>query len=276
MADVATGRGGVRLGAPASRPSGFGVVLEREARDLWAGGRGPALAFAFSLLLSVISYLLATNTALNFLEVRESVNLVAQVTIAAGTLLALLAAADAVSGERERATLEAVLLTPVGRGPLAAGKLAAALSLWLAAFAVALPYVWFFGRGIGLVGSAALVTLAVGTLLAVFLASLGLVVSVFSSSNRVSLGVSLFALAALLAPTQLPAGAQRGVAGDALLRADPLTAGETYVGKVLVNAHGVAADLGWLVSPLVAAAAGAMLACALGARCTTLSGGSGK
>ena len=53
--------------------------------------------------------------ALNFLEQRESVNLTLQVAIAVGALLALLAAADTVSGERERGTLETLLLAPVPR-----------------------------------------------------------------------------------------------------------------------------------------------------------------
>ena len=92
---------------------GWVVVLEQELRDLWLGGRGLLLCLAFSGLLSVIAYLVATNTALNFLEQRESVNLTLQVAIAVGALLALLAAADAVSGERERGTLESLLLTPV-------------------------------------------------------------------------------------------------------------------------------------------------------------------
>ena len=36
-------------------------MLEQELRDLWIGGRGLVLTFAFSLLLSVIAYLVATN-----------------------------------------------------------------------------------------------------------------------------------------------------------------------------------------------------------------------
>ena len=107
------------------------VVAGQELRDLWLGGRGLVLSFAFSLLLSVISYLVATNRALNFLEQRESVNLTLQVAIAVGALLALLTAADAVSGERERGTLESLLVTPVSRLEIALGKLLAALSLWV-------------------------------------------------------------------------------------------------------------------------------------------------
>ena len=93
------------------------------------------MCLAFSLLLSVIAYLVATNTDLNFLEQRESVSLTLQVATAVGALLALLVAGDAISGERERGTLETLLLTPAPRRQIATGKLLAALSLWLAAFA---------------------------------------------------------------------------------------------------------------------------------------------
>jgi ABC-2 type transport system permease protein len=44
------------------------IVAGQEIRDLWIAGRGLPLAIAYSLLLSVITYLVATNTALNFLE----------------------------------------------------------------------------------------------------------------------------------------------------------------------------------------------------------------
>src|SRR3954451_3705578 len=127
------------------------VVAVQELRDLWLGGKGLLLSLVFSGLLSVLSYLVATNQALNFLEQRESVNLTLQVAIAVGALLALLAGADAISGERERGSLESLLLTPVSRLDFTAGKLLAALSLWLAAFAITIPYVWFLGRGIGIV-----------------------------------------------------------------------------------------------------------------------------
>jgi ABC-2 type transport system permease protein len=249
------------------------VVAEQQLRDLWVGGRGLVLAFAFSVLMSVIAYLVATNHALNFLEHRETVNLALQVAIAVGALLALLAAADTVSGERERGTLETLLLTPVSRLEIAGGKLLAALSLWLAAFVVSVPYVWFLGRGVGLVGDALGAGVVVGTLLALFLASLGLVISVFAASNRVSLSLSLLVLLALFVPTQLPTGATQGWAGDLLLRLNPLTAGEHYVGKIVTDGHPWSQDVSWLISPLVASVAFAGAALLVGARFTGLRGG---
>jgi len=112
-----------------ARPHVWAVVAGQELRDLWLRGRGLLLSLAFSGLLSVLSYVVATNTALNFLEQRESVNLTLQVAIAVGAMLALLAGADAVSGERERGSLESLLLTPVSRLQLTGGKLVEGLSL---------------------------------------------------------------------------------------------------------------------------------------------------
>jgi len=262
--------------APRAHTPGWAIVGERELRALWLGGRGLLLGLGFSVLLSVIAYLTATNQALNFLEQRESVNLTLQVAIAVGSLLALLAAADTISGERERSTLESVLVTPVSRADFIGGKLLAALSLWLAAFVITIPYVWFLGRGIGLVGDALLSGIVVGTLLAVFLASFGIVVSVFAGSNRVSLSVSLFVLLAVFAPTQLPSSAQQGWAGELLLRVNPVSAGEHYVGKILVNGHAWSEDASWLVSPIAGAAAFAALAVVVGSRFIRLGRGGGE
>jgi len=260
--------------APPRGPApGWIIVCEQELRDLWLGGRGLLLSFCFSLLLGLIAYLVATNRALNFLEQRESVNLTVQVAIAVGALLALLGAADAVSGERERGTLESLLAAPVSRRHLLGGKLLAALSLWLAAFVLTVPYVWFLGRGVGVVGSALATGLVVGTLLAVFLTSLGLLVSVFAASNRVSLSASLFLLIAFFAPSQLPSSAQRGWGGELLLRVNPITAGEHYVGKVVVDGHAWNQDASWLVAPVAGAVVFGALVVAAGGRFVRLRGG---
>jgi ABC-2 type transport system permease protein len=255
---------------------GWAIVAGQELRDLWVGGRGFPLLFAFSVLLSVITYLSATNQSLNFLERHEAVNLTLQVAVAVGALLALVVAADAVSGERERGTLESLLLTPMPRPQLVLGKLLAALSLWLAAAIVTVPHVWFLGREVGAVGDAVGTGVVVGTLLALGLTAFGVVVSTFASSNRLSLSVSLFTLLALFAPTQLPSGAQQGWAGDLLLRVNPITAGEHYIGKVVVDQHGLTQDASWLVSPVAAALALLAIAIFVAPRLMTLSGSSSR
>jgi ABC-2 type transport system permease protein len=207
------------------------------------------------VLLGVTTYLVSVNQQLNFLEQRESVALTLQVAVALGGLLSLLGAADAISGERERGTLEGLLLTPVPRRSLVVGKAVGALSLWFGAYVVSLPYLWFLGHDVGVAGSAAATGLLVGSLLAVSLVGLGLLLSFFAGSNKVSLAVGLFVLLALFAPTQMPSSAQHGWFGTALLHIDPVTSGLTLLGRIVIDGHSLADELGWLVGPLLAAAA---------------------
>jgi ABC-2 type transport system permease protein len=118
---------------------GWPVVARQESRDLWVGGRGLILVLGVSVLLSVLTYMAATNQVLNFLEQREAVNLTVQIAVAVGVLVTLVVSADGISGERERGTLESLLLTPVSRRAIVVGKAAAALSLWFAVVVVSIP-----------------------------------------------------------------------------------------------------------------------------------------
>lgn len=226
------------------------VVAGQETRDLWVGGRGPVLMFGYAVLLSAISYLAATNQGLNFLEQREAVNLVLQVALTVGVLVTLLVSADTISGERERGTLESLLLTPVGRRSIAVGKLLGALSLWLGCAVVSIPYLWVIGRSVSAVRPAVLMVVAVGTLVAVALSGLGLVISALSNSNRVSLAVSLFVLLALFAPTQLPGMAKSWI-GELLIRVNPLASAMEFVSRVILSRHDWRDELDYLIAPAV-------------------------
>ncbi len=228
--------------------SGWVVVARQESRDLWVGGRGPVLMFAYGVLLSAITYLAATNRGLNFLERREAVNLALQVALAVGVLATMVAGADAVSGERERHTLETLLLTPVRRRDIALGKLVSTLTLWAGCVVVSLPYLWVLGRSTAATGQAVLLIALVGSLVAAGLTGVALLVSTVSESNKSSLAVSLFVLLALLAPTQLP-GMPKTWAGDLLTRVNPLASGMHYVSALMLGRHTWTRDLSYLLSP---------------------------
>lgn len=247
------------------------LLAWQELRDLWLSGRGPSLMLAHTTLLSVSTYLVATNQELNFLEQREAVSLTLQIAVAVGGLLVVLAAADAVSGERERGTLETLLLTPVPRRSLILGKGIAALSLWLGAFALSVPYLWWIGRDVGTFGTAVTGGFVAGTLLALTLTGLGLVITTFSQSNGLSLALSFFLLLGLYAPHQMPAEASRGWAGELLLRLDPFTSGLLYLERLVINAHSLTQDLPLLLVPALTAVLVPAAALLLASRLTLLS-----
>ena len=248
------------------------ITAARELRDLWLRGRGLPLMVAYAVLLSITSYVTASNRELNFLEQREALNQTLQLAVAIGALLVLVAAADAISGERDRGTLEPLLVTPMPREALMAGKAIAALSLWGVAYLCAAPYVLYLARGTRVSGAALVGGLVVGTALAVFSTAAGLAISAVAATSRASLSLSLFVLLALFAPTQLPTSARQAWFGTTLLHVDPYASGLRYLGHLVVNANGVTEDVGWLVGPLVAAGLLVVVALAVGRR-LTLDGG---
>jgi ABC-2 type transport system permease protein len=241
------------LRATAKRQSGWLVVAEQESHDLWTSGRGLILLFFFSILLSAVTYLTSTNQALNFLEQRESVNLVLQLAVAVGVLVTLVVSADGISGERERGTLESLLVTPVSRRSIIAGKLIAALTMWFATFVVTIPYVWVLARGVGILGQALALGFFVGTLVALGLGSIGLLISGVCNSNKTSIAASIFLLLILFAPTQLPSGLPQGWFFEVLLRANPIASALAYISSMLVEGHSWAQDLSYLITPLLTA-----------------------
>jgi len=230
------------------QPLGWLVVTRWELRDLWLSGRGPIILVTYSVLLSLLTYLAATNKELNLLDQKGTVNFVVQLTIGLGAALSLLMSADAISGERERGTLEALLLTPVSRRQLAFGKLISALSSWPAIMLVSVPYIWSLRVGVGLFSDATLACFVVGGILAATFACLGIVVSAFSSSNRLSIATSFFVFIALLTPTQLPLS---GWFGDMVLRVNPMTSGSHFLDRLIMNGHSWSQEASFLISPIL-------------------------
>ena len=120
---------------------GWIVVTSQELSALWRGGKIPALLVPFSIVLSFMSYLLATNKELSLTPPTEMVYFILQITIVVSLLVSLIIGANAISGERENGTFEALLVTPVSRRQIILGKFLAALSPWPIILAISTLYI---------------------------------------------------------------------------------------------------------------------------------------
>lgn len=240
-----------------SRQSALGgswrVIARQELADLWYSAKGLSVLFGYSILLALMSYLAAGEASINLLDARESVGIVAQVAIGLGSLAAMVVSADAISGERERGTLEALLVTPVSRRSMVVGKLLAATTMWVASLLLALPFVIVMARGPGVALDATVVLLVAGSLVAAALTGLGLAISSVTMSNRVSLASALSVLLLLAAPSQLPGVASsKSVAATILVKANPVSAGLRLAKTVLVDQKSWSGQWTLLIAPSVA------------------------
>jgi ABC-2 type transport system permease protein len=92
------------------------VGLKESKESLYAV-RGSVWAVLSAIVLSLMSYLLLTDKELSLLDQSEMLYIVASLAVGLGLLVSGILARDSVAGERERTTLESLLLTPIGRAP---------------------------------------------------------------------------------------------------------------------------------------------------------------
>ena len=213
------------------------LVCKWELTDLWLGGRALNFLILFSVLMSITAYLLATNNELSLTPPKLTVLITLQAAITFGLFIGLIVAAESISGERERATFETLLLTPTSRQQLVLGKFLAALSTWPVAMVIAIPYMATLSRGDPVLGPALLWGSVMGSLLAVIFTALGMVVSIWSNSNRISVFVSLLVYLLCLLPSQLPGEVQSTRALTFIRIIDPVEAANQFLQKVLVNSQ---------------------------------------
>ena len=229
------------------------LVFTRELADLWIGGKALNLMLIYSLILGVMVYVFSSNSELSLIPPKEAVYEMLRNAMSVSLFIGLIIGADAFSGERDRATLESLLLTPASRRQIVVGKFLAGISQWPAAFLIAIPFMNVLSQGDEVLLPGILWGAVTGSLLVVGYTGLGMLVSFWSGSNRTSYFVSLGLYVFFLVPAQLPGSAQAGATGQFLQWVNPLAAVSHFLSKHLISYDPVSLLWSWLISPAVLA-----------------------
>jgi len=231
------------------------IMMSRELADLWLGGKALYMILAFSILLGVESFVLATNFELSLFTPPEMVFEILKSALQVSLLIGLIIGADSISGERERATLEGILLAPASRRQILFGKFLAALSTWPVTFAITIPFLLLLAQGNKVLGAAVIWGIVVGMLLIPAFTAVGMLVSLWCKSNKTSFFIGLGIFLVFIMMGQVLGTTDIGVWGQLLLWLNPIPAGFDFLSKVIVS-HGTFDEV-WtsLESPFVFSAA---------------------
>lgn len=227
------------------------LIFKREIADLWIGGRGLNLMLIYSMILGVMVFVYSFNSELSLIPPKEATYEMLKNAMSISLFIGLVIGADALSGERDRGTLESLLLTPTSRGQIMTGKFLAGLSQWPVAFVIAVPFMKLLSQGDVVLLPAILWGAITGTILAIGYTGVGMFVSFCSSSNKTSYFISLGIYILFLVPAQLPGRAQTGTAGQFLQWINPLAAVNHFLSKHLVNYRPLSEYWTWLESSVV-------------------------
>ncbi len=227
------------------------LFFTRELTDLWIGGKALILILIYSILLGVIAFVMASNSELSLMPPKEMVFELLKISIAVGGFISLIIGSDSISGERERSTLEWLLLTPTSRRQLVVGKYLAAVTPWPAALIITIPILALLSQGDESLRPAVVWGAILGSLMAFALTGLGMLVSFWSNSNKTSYFVSLGIYLLVLVPTQLPGSAQTGAMGKLLKTISPMEATYHFLEKMIVNNRTLEELKVFLIAPSV-------------------------
>lgn len=215
----------------------LGTIALKECREDVFAVRGMGLYLTASLVLSAFGLLLVGNTELSLLDNAQAVYMMAGIILALAGLIAVVRGSDAFAGERDRETLEALLVSPVSGEDLAFGKLAALMLSWLLLYLLALPYIWAVGSSGQNLTAALLYLFISGTILMTIFGSLVLSLSarVRSFKGAMSTGLILFLFAA--APVALGPSLRQSFIGRILDWLNPFAIAMNMLDAVIIDSQ---------------------------------------
>jgi ABC-type transport system involved in multi-copper enzyme maturation permease subunit len=224
------------------------VLGGRILRELAFTTKGLAWLPAFTLLLSALVYLFLTNAELSLMDQKTMIVTTAQLVLLLGMLAVAIVGADAVAGERDRGTLEALLAAPVTRTQVLGGYLIGAVAPWAAMVLIALPYLAVVSAGTGEFSVTSAYLIGMGTLLAIGVGAWTVGLSARTDSLRNGMLMSLVVYAGLAGPAVLSSALRGNWVGRTYDMLDPFSNVMNTLDSVIIDEQGFSLQIVRLLS----------------------------
>ena len=213
------------------------TIAKKECREDVFTVRGMGLYLAAALVLSGFGLLLVGNTELSLLDNAQAVYMMAGIILALAGLIAVVRGSDGFAGERDRETLEAVLVTPVSGDGLAFGKLGAIIVSWILLYLLAIPYIWAVGSSGQNLTSSLLYLFISGTVLMIVFGSLMLSLSIKMKSFKEAMSAGLVLLLFAAVPIALGPSLRQSAVGRILDWLNPFAVSMNMLDAVIVDSQ---------------------------------------
>jgi ABC-type transport system involved in multi-copper enzyme maturation permease subunit len=226
--------------------SRIGPLLRKELLEGVLSIRSAALYLTAAAVLSVFGLLLVSNAELSLLDNAQAVYLICGIVLTIGLLVAVIRGSDSFAGERERQTLELLLITPVRGRQIALAKLGGTMLAWVLTFVLAIPYVWAVGSTGQNLGPALIYLFVSGALLSLIFGGVALIVSTRTKSLAAALSVGLTLFLLFGSPVVLGPSLRQSGVGRIFDWINPFAHGLNMLDSVVVDSQGISFQLAHL------------------------------
>ena len=225
----------------------FKTLVEKECIEEIISPRGAALYLVGCGVLSVFSLLLVSNTELSLLDNAQAIYMMSSIIIALALMISVIRGSDGFAGERERETLETLLITPVSPAEVAIAKLMGLIFSWLVLFIISIPYLWAVGStGQNLISALQYLFIS-GTLLVVIFGGFTLAISARMRTFKGTMSIGLTAFLLSGSPILLGPSLRQSTVGRFIDLLNPFANALNMLDSVIVDSLGVL----FQITPLV-------------------------
>lgn len=175
------------------------ALLRKELREHLLSRKGLFIFFIISVLYSLLAFSFISVKELSLLAQVEVNMTFLKLMLGVNSLVLIILGSTMISGEKEKGTLESLLLTPLSKLKIMFTKLIAIILFWIVLMILSLPYIIALTAGTNLFPIVLLYILCNGTVFIISFSALSLAISAWLSStkNTLMFSIILFVIAVI-------------------------------------------------------------------------------
>jgi ABC-2 type transport system permease protein len=226
-------------------------LVKKEAKEHIFSRKGLGFLFIVSLLLSMMSFGFISVKELSLLDQPTVVMTAFRLLLGINILIAMVIGSTMIAGEKEKGTLESLLLTPLTKRKIVIGKLLAILVFWLVVTLISLPYFIVLSLGTSMMPTILFYLYIVGTILVISFSSIALIFSTILASTKNAMIVGLLIFLVTLVPMFLSTTMKKAGFAKFINTYSPISASMKSMKDLFINKLGTSDIVPGLLPVLV-------------------------
>jgi len=142
-------------------------LVKKETREHIFSKKGTGFLFVVAILLSILSFSFISVKELSLLDQPTVITTTFKLLLGINILVSMVLGSTMISGEKEKGTLESLLLTPLTKRKILTAKLLSILVFWIVITIVALPYFIVLSYGTNMLPMILFYMYVIGTLVVI-------------------------------------------------------------------------------------------------------------
>ncbi|NIK76797.1 ABC-2 type transport system permease protein [Paenibacillus castaneae] len=213
-------------------------LVKKETKEHIFSRKGIGFLFIVSILLSIMSFGFISVKELSLLDQPSIVMTTFKLLLGINILISMVIGSTMVAGEKEKGTLESLLLTPLTKRKIIIGKLIAILVFWLTVTLISLPYFIVLSNGTSMLPTILFYLYVVGTVLVISFSSIALIFSTILASTKNAMIVGLMIFLITLVPMFLSTTMKKAGFAKLIQSYSPISASMKTMKDLFINKLG--------------------------------------